>query len=258
MEKTIEVDDATTIRIKLISWGKWGVTVNGVEVPTQAEKISFASYNIRFELADGRKALIAQRAQPGTSMTHDARVAEQELLDPGKHPFKCPSCRAVVRPRDRVCTQCAATLPSAAQRIEERCGYSASRGLRTNALSMSVLMVAITFTRAIGSPQARAELRATQVANGAAHAAWASAWIGAFAIWGTAIVATLGCAVLARRAPVDACWLHFGTWFVVFAFNGLLNPHLSFVTLAFEAVLLWNMARMARYARAGLAFTFPD
>jgi hypothetical protein len=259
MEKTIEVDEATTIRIKMVAIGKWLVTVNETEVPNEAKKVRTFFYDIRFVLPDGRKAMIAQRPQPGSIPTFDARVGEQELVDPGKkQSFACSECHSVVRPRDRSCPRCIASQPTAAERMQERTGRSAARGLRLSALILALILVWNVSRRGIDSAQARGDLNAVHGSTHAPSTGIGLIWSGSVVIWTIALCVTLGCSMMARRSPVDACWLHFGTWLCVFAFYSLISPQLHIGVLVFYGLFLWNMSRMVRYARAARDFTFSS
>jgi hypothetical protein len=251
MERTIDVDDATTIRLNLVGWGKWQAAVGRTLMETEVEKHSIYSRDIRFQLPDGRNVTIAVRPQPGTAMTLDARVGTQDIIDPGPWPFECPQCHAKVRPRDPWCTHCSAAQPSTARRVKERCGRSAARGLWRRTLMWTAMLVAFVFAQRRSVVIAYANLSRAQPTDDAAALTLDERLIGGVTIATAAVVLTAACALLARRFPATATWI---SWviacvaFLIYWGGGARPTVLLFggvVVLCFIAISAWT-ARAAQ------------
>jgi hypothetical protein len=258
MERTIEVDDATTIRLTVIGFGKWQVAVGQTLMQTEVEKHSINSQDIRFQLPDGRNVTIAIRPQPGIVVTLDARVGAQDIIDPGPWPFECPRCRDKVRPRDQSCTNCSAAQPSAETRVRERCRRSAARGLWRRTLMWTAMLVAFVFAQRRSVGIAFANLSRAQPMDDAAALTLDERLIGEIMIATAAVVLTAVCALLARRFPATAIWMSWLIACVAFLIYWDGRGRLSVFLFAGVVLLLGLIAISARTARAAQRVPFDN
>src|SRR5687767_7999951 len=108
MDKTWEIDDATTVKAKLGSFGKKVISVNGSEVHNSRDKPP-----IEFPLPGGRQAALSMKAQLVGAPEVDLRVDGNLVVETEKKPIACAGCGTLAKPYDRFCGKCGQAMPSA-------------------------------------------------------------------------------------------------------------------------------------------------
>ena len=114
MDKTWEIDEATTVKLRLGMFGKKKISVNGREVYI-SRKLS-SKHEAAFAMPDGRSGALSVKAQFFGAPDIALRVNGERYAETTKAPVKCPACNTIAKPYDRFCTHCGKPMPSAEDR----------------------------------------------------------------------------------------------------------------------------------------------
>jgi hypothetical protein len=259
MDPTIELDANTRVSAKMLKPDAWRVSINGAEVPSETQNVGFGKFSLSFALPDGRK--VTGKLEPAGFMLWylDLLIEGQLWADPGKQPFKCQACRAIVRPLDPTCASCTAPQPNGARRIYDRRCLNVSKNIRGIAVTFLAIAAFATVRSRASVSTATASLAATSAATNVTPEdgeVCTPEMIGTLvtaivysALSLTPLIATFYFATLARRSPVPASILSFGTWLACFAINDFARPELHGFVIAFQAIYLLVMFRVIQLAR---------
>jgi len=110
LDRTWEVDESNTVKLRMGGFGKKVVTVNGAEV-FSGRKLP-RKHEIPFHMPDGRPGVVNIKPEfMGTTI--NLWVSGQQMIETPKKPLKCASCGAEAKSYDRFCGKCGQAMPTA-------------------------------------------------------------------------------------------------------------------------------------------------
>lgn len=230
-----EVDDDTVVEARRRAGRKIAVTVNGAEIPARLKLAQKTP--LQFQLADGRNATVTSSRQLGGAQMIDLRVNGQLMMETGKTPPHCPSCKIAVKPNDRFCDSCGAALLSAEYRKHAQQVKTATTMIWAVAALFAISAIAFFFLRRATTTAALHELDGLppdsiypKLFNGHSYTVATLRQMIAWEPWGVFLVNLVLAAVMAglalwsRRAPLPAVLVAAATYLVVLVTGGLMDP----------------------------------
>lgn len=220
--------------LSLFAPKQWTARVNGASVPTDTRTVRGSSTENFFKLPDGREAIARVLSVQGTRIT-DLTVGDQIILDPGKWPFTCPSCRKAVEPHERNCAACKVEQPSYDARVFELQRRSvASSLLRSNLICVALGLSQILSSHAV---PALASLRAADLTQYAASATGGGGLHYVLGRLAAYMLCIFGCAWLALFSPALAASLNMLAFACMVAGRAL-APDGSWLAIGLAGVLM--------------------
>ena len=235
MDRTWEVDQATTVKARFGAFGKKVVQINGNEVHN-ARKTGRKG-EILFSLPDGRQDALSLRKEFIGRPAIELRVDGQSVVETGKAPLKCASCAAVAKPYDRFCGNCGQAMPTAEDYRLRKHVNDATGAIKVLAVLFLLVGIAFFFIAKGNADAALANLEGMDPASiyptpidGQTYTVGELREQLAWEPWGVLIVnLILGAAMLvlsvwARRSPLPAVLIAAAIYAVVIVANGIVDP----------------------------------
>jgi len=111
VDRKWELDEASTVTLRIGAFGKKVIAVNGKEVYSSRKMTR--KNELDLALPDGRAATFSFTPQFIGRPTVHLRVAGNLIVETPKKPITCASCGAVAKPYDRFCAKCGKPMPTA-------------------------------------------------------------------------------------------------------------------------------------------------
>ena len=262
LERTWEVDDSNTVKLRIGVFGKKTLTVNGKEV-FGGRKLPRKN-EIPFRMPDGRPAIVNIKPEfMGAAI--DVWVSGRQLIDTPKKPFKCAACGTQAKPYDRFCGKCGQAMPTAEDRQNEKKVKEAVNAVRVLAALFFVSGLLVWFATKTQADGAIAKLGLEamdpsavlpQEINGRRWTAgellkelqWEPT--GMLLINMILCVAMLALSFWAKRAPLPAVLAATATYAVVLVTNAIADPRTLGQGVIFKIIII---AFLIKGIRAALA-----
>jgi hypothetical protein len=230
-----DVDDNTLVEAKLGSFGRSKLTVNGKGIPG---KLSLRKKNeIRFAMSDGRLSTVSVKPQFGTQPIVELRVDDRLMVETGKEPIKCSSCKAVVNPNDLYCEACGKSLPPPETYSRLKHVKQATGAITTLSVLFFIFGILMFFVTKSQDAALLAKLDGMDPAanfpkaiNGVTYTVAALRERVVYEPWGALIVNFIlaaimgGLAFWGKRSPLPAVLVATATYLVVNVTNAILDP----------------------------------
>jgi hypothetical protein len=236
VDKTWEIDDATTVKAHFGFVGKKAITVNGKEVHSSRKAIP--KEGVPFALPDGRPASLTFKAQFAAAPEVDLRVGGELMVEIDKKtPIACAKCGAPAKPYDRFCGKCGDAMPTAEDYRRRKYVKSATGAIKWLAAIFFFSGILLFFATQAQMAPALAKLQGMDAA-----APWPTPIEGrSYTVgelrkqfewepWGVLIVNGILAAIMvslalwSRRSPLPAVLIATATYAVVIVANAVSNP----------------------------------
>jgi hypothetical protein len=235
MDKTWEIDDATSVKVHFGVFGKKVISVNGSEAYSSRKMTSKGQ--VAFALPDGRSGALSIKPQFFSAPDIGLRVNDQLFAETTKKPVKCPACDAVAKPYDRFCGSCGKPMPSAEDRALQKNVKQATGAIKILAVLFVLSGVAFFFITKGQADTALTQMQAMDPAapyptaiNGRTYTVGELRHELAWEPWGVLIVNLIlavimvALALWAKRAPLAAVLVATATYIVVIVYGGIMDP----------------------------------
>ena len=236
MEKTWEIDDATTVKAVFGAFGKKTITVNGKEV--HSGRKAFPKEGQPFALPDGRPASLSVKAQFATAPEIDLKVGGNLMVETEKKtPIACAKCGTAAKPWDRFCGKCGQAMPTAEDYKRRKLVKSATSAIKFLAVIFFLFGIVMFF-----ATQAQVNTALEKIQSMDAAATFPTAiegktytvgelrkrlewepW-GVLAVNGILTAIMVGLALWSRRSPLPAVVIATATYIVVIVANAIADP----------------------------------
>jgi hypothetical protein len=235
VDRTWEVDDATTVKARFGAFGKKVVQINGNEVHNSRK--AGPKGEIAFSLPDGRQAAISLKKEFIGTPAIDLKVDGNLMVETGKAPLKCASCAGVAKPYDRFCGKCGHAMPTAEDYRFRKHVTDATGAIKVLGVLFLIVAIAFFFIAKGNADPALAKLDGMDPASiyptpidGQTYTVGELRDQIAWEPWGVLIVnlilaaAMLVLSVWARRSPLPAVLIAAAIYVVVIVTNGIVDP----------------------------------
>jgi len=235
LEKTWEIDDATTVKVRFGAFGKKVISVNGTEVHNARKALPKGGLPIA--LPGGRQAALSVKVQFASAPEVDLRVGGGLVLETGKKPIACEKCGTVAKPYDRFCGKCGQAMPTAEDYRRRTYVKSATSAIKWLAGIFFVFGIIMFFATQAQVATALEKIQGMDAAaqfptpiEGKTYTVgelrkrleW-EPW-GVLAVNGVLAAIMIGLALWGRRSPLPAVLIATATYAVVIVTNAITDP----------------------------------
>jgi len=274
LERTWEVDESNTVKLRMGGFGKKTVTVNGAEV-FSGRKLPRKN-EIPFHMPDARPAIVNIKPE-FMGATISLWVGGRQVVETPKQPIKCGSCGAGAKPYDRFCGKCGAAMPTAEDHQNLKKVKEAVVSIRVLAVLFFISGLLLWFATKTQADDAIGKLGLREmdpdavVPHEISGRQWTAGELLKELTWeptGVLLVNMILCAAMvglsfwARRSPLPAVLAATATYAVVLVTNAIADPRtlgqavivkiiiIAFLIKGIRAALALRTAKKAAPAKA--------
>jgi len=235
MDKSWEIDDATTVKAHFGGFGRKVVSVNGKEAYNSRKMTSKGE--IAFTMPGGRSGALSFKPQFLGAPDIALRVNGRLFVETPKKPIKCATCEALAKPYDRFCGKCGKPMPSAEDYALQANVKQATGAIKVLAVLFVLAGIAFFFLTRGQAEALLAQLQGMDPAapvptpiNGRTYTVEELRHELAWEPWGVLIVNLILAAIMAalalwaKRAPLAAVLVAAATYLVVIVYGGIMDP----------------------------------